>query len=188
MPIEVQRRIATKNDHGFVPAGKIDYHTAVTISQRIKEPEKFTRIIEHIADNKIPRRIATKITQQVIREPEKTIENIFREVVDEAPIFLPFSNTHAEQIVKRLKTQTSRKSKDPRLQTGVVVRAQVTHFADLKITNILRKKLNDFTEEDAKREGGYTLEEFKQVWKNLHGGWNPEEYVYVIQFDFIKEV
>jgi ParB/RepB/Spo0J family partition protein len=187
MPIEVQRRIATKNEHGFVPTGKIDYHTAVTISQRIKEPEKFTRIIEHIADNKIPRRIATKVTQQIIREPEKTVDKIFREVVEEAPIFLPFSKIHAEQISKGLKTQTARKSKDPRLLPGAIVRAQITHYADLKITNVIRKTLGDFTEEDAKREGGYTLSEFKDVWKKLHGNWNSEEYVYAIQFNFLKE-
>ena len=187
MPLEVQRRIAPKNEHGIVPPGKVDYNTAVTISQRIKEPDKFIKIIEHIADNRIPRRIATKVTQQVLREPEKSVEIIFREVVDEAPILLPFSKIHAEQIVKRIKTQTARKSKDPRLQTGAIVRAQITHYADLRITNVMRKKLGDFTEEDAKREGGYTLEEFKQVWTNLHGHWNPEEYVYVIQFNFLKE-
>lgn len=187
MPIEVQRRIAQKNEHGFVPVGKIDFQTAVTISQRIKEPEKFTRIIEHIAENRVPRRIATKVTQQVLREPQKSVEKIFQEVVEDAPIFLPFSKVHAEQIVQGKKTQTARKTKDPRLQTGAVVRAQITHFADLEVTNIMRKKLGDFTEEDAKREGGYTLEEFKKVWTKLHGKWNPEESVYAIQFNFIKE-
>jgi ParB/RepB/Spo0J family partition protein len=188
MPMEVQRRIATKNEHGFVPAGKIDYQTAVTISQRIKEPEKFTRIIEHIADNKIPRRVATKVTQQVIREPEKPVDQIFKELVEDAPIFLPFSKIHAEQIVKNLKTQTSRKTKDPRLQIGSIVRAQVTHYADLKITNVIRKKLSEFTEDDAQREGGYTLEEFKKVWIKLHGKWEPGEHVYVMQFNFLREV
>jgi len=187
MPIEVQRRIAPKNEHGFIPIGKIDYQTAVTISQRIKEPGKFTSIIEHISDNRIPRRVATKVTQQILREPEKSVENIFREVVDEAPIFLPFFRVHAEEISQGIKTQTARKSKDPRLQKGSIVRAQITHYADLKITEVTRKKLVDYTEEDAKREGGYTLEEFKQVWKKLHGKWDPEEYVYAIQFDFVKE-
>ncbi len=187
MPLEVQRRIAPRTERGVVPAGKVDYNTAVTISQRIKEPIKFTEIIEHIADNRIPRRIATKITQQVLREPEKSVEKIFHEVVEEAPIFLPFSNIHAGQITQGVKTQTARKSKDPRLQIGAIVKAQVTHFADLEVTNILRKKLGDFTVEDSKREGGYTLEEFKKVWENLHGKWDPEQYVYTIQFKFLRE-
>ncbi len=187
MPLEVQRRIAPQTERGSVPEGKVDYRTAVQISHRIKEPSKFTEVIDHIAENRIPRRIATKVTQQILREPDKPIEKIFREVVEEAPIFLPFSKLHADEIVKGVKTQTSRKAKDPRLQVGSIVRAQITHFADLEIKKVSRKKLGDFTEEDAKREGGYTLEKFKQVWENLHGKWNPEEYVYVIQFEFLKE-
>jgi ParB family chromosome partitioning protein len=187
MPLAVQQRIASETESRSIPRGKVDYDTAVQISRRIKEPDRFTEVIEHIAENRIPRRIAKKVTQQMLREPEKSVKKIFHEVIEEAPIFLPFSRVHAEQIVKGLKTQTARKSKDPRLQTGIVVRAQITHYADLKIKNVIRKKLGDFTEEDAKREGGYTLEEFKKVWINLHGNWNNEEYVYVIQFEFLKE-
>lgn len=187
MPLEVQRRIAPETERRTVPSGKVDYQTVVQISRRIKEPRRFTEVIEHIAENRIPRRIATKVTQQIVREPDKTIREIFREAVEEAPIFLPFSKVHAEEIIKGIKTQTSRKSKDPRLQAGSIVRAQVTHYADLKIENISRKRLGDFTEEDAQREGGYALHEFKQVWINLHGTWDPDEHVYVIQFEFLRE-
>ena len=188
MPIEVQRRIAPETERRVVPEGKVDYRTAVQISHTIKEPEKLTEIIEHIAVKRIPRRIATQVTRQVKREPDKPIETIFREVVDEAPIYLPFSKVHGDAILKGVKSQTSRKTKDPRLQTGVVVRAQITHFADLEIANIYRKKLGDFDDEDARREGGYTLEEFKEVWKELHGEWNPNESVYVIQFKLAKQI
>ena len=182
MPLEVQRRIAPETERRGVPAGKVDYRTVVKISHTIKEPEKLTRIIDHIAEKHIPRRIATQVTRQIKREPNKSVEEIFREVVEEAPIFLPFSRVHAEAIVKGDKTQTSRKNKDPRMKPGVKVRAQVTHYADLEITDVYRKRLGDFDEEDARREGGYTLEEFKEVWRKLHGEWNLNEYVYVIQF------
>ncbi len=188
MPPEVQQRIAPETERRAVPKGKVDYRTAVQISRRIKEPNKFTEVIEHIAENRITRRIATKVTQQILREPDKPVEKVFREVIEEAPIFLPFSREHAEAIVKGTKTQTARKSKDPRLQIGAVVRAQVTHYSDLEITNVSRKKLGDFTDEDAEREGGYTLEEFKRVWENLHGKWNPNESVYVIQFKFVRQI
>jgi ParB/RepB/Spo0J family partition protein len=187
MPMEVQRRIAPHTERGSVPEGKVDYRTAVQISHRIKEPSKFTEVIEHIAENKIPRRIATRVTQQILREPDKPVNKVFREVIEQAPISLPFSRIHAEAITKGIKTQTTRKAKDPRLQPGAIVRAQVTHYSDLEITKVSRKKLGDFTNEDAEREGGYTLEEFKQVWENLHGKWNPEEYVHVIQFKFLRE-
>ena len=187
MPNEVQRLIAPETQRRTVPAGKVDYDTVVRISRQIKEPKRFVEVIEHIAENRIPRRIATQVTKQVAREPQKDVGQIFREVIEEAPIYLPFSKIHADSILRKTKSQTSRKTKDPRLQKGVTVRAQVTHFADLEVIDVHRKKLADFDEEDAKREGGYTLEEFKQVWKKLHGKWDPEEYVYAIQFDFVKE-
>lgn len=188
MPLEVQRRIAPETERRSVPEGKVDYATAVQISQRIKEPKKLTEVIEHIAENRIPRRIVTKATKQIKREPEKPVETIFREVIEEAPIFLPFSKVHANAIVQGTKTQTSRKTRDPRLQPGAIVRAQVTHFADLEIANVYRKKLGDFDDEDAMREGGYTLEEFREAWKKLHGVWNPDESVYVIQFKLARQV
>jgi len=188
MPLEVQRLIAPETERRTVPEGKIDYRTAVQISRQIKEPKKFTQIIEHIAQKHIPRRVATQVTKQIAKEPEKPVEQVFREVVEEAPIFLPFSRVHADAIVQGAKTQTSRKTKDPRLQPGMTIRAQVTHFADLEIAAVYRKKLGDFDDEDAMREGGYTLKDFKEVWKDLHGEWNPNESVYVIQFKLARQV
>jgi ParB family chromosome partitioning protein len=182
MPKEVQERIAPETERRAVPYGKVDYDTVIRISHQIKEPSKLVEVIDHIAENRIPRRIATQVTRRIAREPQKSVEQIFREAVEEAPILLPFSKVHADAIVKGIKTQTSRKTKDPRVQKGVNVRAQVTHFADLEVTDIYRKKLGDFDEEDAKREGGYTLAEFKEVWRKLHGEWNPNEIVYVISF------
>ena len=183
MPIEVQRRIAPETERRTVPEGKVDYDTVIRVSRQIKEPKKFIEVIDEIAEKRVPRRIAAQVTKQIKREPDKPVEEIFREVIEDAPIFLPFSKVHAEAIVKGGKTQTSRKNKDPRLKRGVIVRAQVTHYADLQITDVYRKRLGDFDEEDAKREGGYTLEEFKEVWRRLHGEWNPNEYVYIIQFN-----
>ena len=164
MPLEVQRLIAPETARRAVPQGKIDYSTAVKISRQVKEPEKFIEVVEHIAQKHVPRRVATQVTKQIAKEPEKSVEQVFREVVEEAPIFLPFSRVHADAIVQGAKTQTSRKTKDPRLQPGMTIRAQVTHFADLEIAAVYRKKLGDFDDEDAMREGGYTLKEFKEVW------------------------
>lgn len=188
MPVEVQERIAPETARRAVPEGKIDYDTAVRISRQIKEPEKFVEVIEHIAEKHIPRRVATQVTRQIAKEPEKPVEQVFREVVEEAPIFLPFSKVHADSILKNIKTQTARKAKDPRLQKGVTVRAQVTYFADLEITDVYRKKLGDFDDEDARREGSYTLDEFRKVWKSIHGQWNQNESVYVIRFRLTKKV
>lgn len=182
MPIEVQRRIAPETVSRTVPKGKIDYNTVVRVSRQVKEPQKFVEVIDYLAEKRVPRRLATEAAKQIVKQPQKPIQQVFREVVEEAPIFLPFSKVHADAILKDIKTQTSRKAKDPRLQTGVTVRAQITHFADLEVTDVYRKRLGDFDDEDAKREGGYTLDEFKQAWRKLHGEWNPNESVYIIRF------
>lgn len=182
LPDEIQSLVAPQTQRRLVPPGKIDYYTATEISRRIKEPDKAVQVAKQIAEKPVSQRRAREIAEAVIREPEKPIQQVFREVVEEAPIFLPFSKAHADAILKEIKTQTSRKAKDPRLQKGVTVRAQITHFADLEVTDVYRKKLGDFVDDDAKREGGYALDEFKEVWKKLHGEWNPNESVYVIRF------
>ena len=186
MPPEIQRRIAPETPQRMIPKGKVDYRTATMVARQVKEPKKVISIIDEIATKRVPRRMAIQIAREVAREPEKPVQQVFREVVEEAPIFLPFSKVHADAILKDTKTQTSRKAKDPRLQPGVIVRAQITHFADLEVTDVYRKRLGDFGNEDAKREGGYTLDEFKQVWKRLHGEWNPNESVYIIRFRLKK--
>lgn len=188
LPEEIQRRVAPGTIQQKIPEGKIAYKTAAAIARAIKEPAKQKELADELAQKGIPRRAAQAVIREVARQPAKPMQQIFREVVEEAPIFLPFSKVHADAILKSVKTQTSRKAKDPRLQKGVTVRAQVTHFADLEITDVYRKKLGDFDDEDAKREGGYTLDEFKEVWKALHGGWNPSETVYVIRFRLAKVV
>jgi len=181
LPEEIQRRVSPREVRRH-PTGKIDYATAIEIGRKVKEPQRQIDLAKELAERHVPQRAAKKIVREVARQPEKPIQAVFREVVEEAPIFLPFSKAHADAILKEIKTQTSRKAKDPRLQEGVTVRAQITHFADLEVTDVYRKKLGDFDDEDAKREGGYTLDEFREVWKALHGAWNPDEAVYVIRF------
>jgi len=188
LPNEIQDLIAPQTRRRLVPQGKIDYRTATEISRRINQPDKAVEVVKQIAERPVSQRQAREIAKAAIKEPEKPVKQIFQEVVEEAPVFLPFSKTHADVIVKGIKTQTSRKTKGPRLQPGVIVRAQVTHFADLQIADVYRKKLGDFDDEDAKREGGYTLEEFKEVWKELHGEWNPNESVYVMRFKLVRQV
>jgi len=187
LPEEIQSLVAPR-DVERVPPGKIDYQTAIRVTERVKEPERQVEVAKELARQRVSWRAARQVLQQVAREPQKPVEQIVHEVVHEAPAYLPFSKVHADAIVQGVKTQTSRKARDPRVQAGAVVRAQVTHFADLQVVDVHRKRLGDFDDEDARREGGYTLDEFQQVWRTLHGSWNPDEVVYVIQFRLARVV
>jgi ParB/RepB/Spo0J family partition protein len=189
MPPKIQSLIAPADAVSRrVPKGKIDYLTATTITRRVKQPDRAAELVEQVAQRRVPRRVAVQIAKQVDREPQKSVAKIFEQVVQETTAVLPFSRTHADAILNGKKTQTSRKSRDPHIQPAAIVRAAITHFADLRVTDVRRKRLGDFDESDAQREGGYTLEEFKNVWKELHGEWNPQEFVYIIEFELVKAV
>jgi len=188
-PRELQQLIAPSPKIG-VPRqeGKIDYDTAVTITRQIKEPEKQVEVAREIAKRPVFRREAREVIARVSKQPEKPVVEVIKEVI-EAPYELPFRLDHMEPILKDIKTQTSRKGiPDPKVKVGAIVHASVwqPHFADLRVLSIERKKLGEFTEEDAKREGGYTLNEFKSVWKDIHGEWDDNESVVIIHFERIK--
>ena len=184
LPEEVQKLVAPRETHR-VPEGRIDYQTALHVVERIKEPEKQVETAREIAERHIPQRRAQRIIREVAKEPEKSVEEVITKIVEE-PYNLPFRLSHMDLILKGSKIQTSRKGiPDPKIKEGAIVHAAVwePHFADLRVTRIERKRLRDFDEEDAKREGGYTLEEFKKVWIDIQGEWDEDLFVYVIHFE-----
>jgi len=187
LPEEVQKLVAPRETHR-VPEGRIDYQTALHVVERIKEPEKQVETAREIAERHIPQRRAQRIIREVAKEPEKSVEEIITKIVEE-PYDLPFRLSHMDLILKGSKIQTSRKGiPDPKIKEGAIVHAAVwePHFADLRVTRIERKRLRDFDEEDAKREGGYTLEEFKKVWIDIQGEWDEDLFVYVIHFEKVS--
>jgi len=189
VPQEVQKMIAPAEPaSGRIPKGKISGDMAVTIARQVKDEERQVELAQELTRRGIPKPQARKIISEVARQPEKPVQGIFQRMVEEAPVLLPFSKKHADDILIGHKTQTSRKGIYPNIKSGRIVRAAITHFADLEILNVNRKKLGDFDENDAQQEGGYTLEQFKDVWKKLHGAWNPNEIVSVIRFRLVKVV
>jgi len=187
-PKEIQELIAPEvKPGGAVPKGKIEYTTALEIIRKVEKPEKQVSLVKEVARRRVPRRIVRKVIKKVEHAPQKEVREIFRESV-EAPPMLPFSHEHCKKILQGIKTQTSRKGLPLNIRKGSLARASVTYFADLEITDIYRKKLSEFDEEDARREGGYSLEQFKKVWTSIHGEWDPDEAVNVIRFKLSKVV
>jgi hypothetical protein len=58
--------------------------------------------------------------------------------------------------------------------------------AHILITGKRIERLGGVTLEDAEKEGGYTVEEYKREWKDIHGEWNPDLQVYVYDFDLVN--
>ena len=189
VPRSVQEMIApAEPTSGRIPKGKISGDMAVTIARQVKDEQRQIELARQLASRGIPKPQARRLISEVARQPERSIQKVFQRMVEEAPILLPFSKKHADDVLVGHKTQTSRKGLYPNIKPGKTVRAAITHFADLEILGVNRKKLGDFDENDAQREGGYTLEQFKDVWKKLHGVWNPNETVSVIRFRLVRAV
>ena len=188
VPKEAQKYVAPSMVSGQVPDGKIDYLTAVKVGRSVEEPEKRVEVIRKLAEKRLPSKEKAQVIQKLIRQPEKSVEQIIKEV-EETPYDMQFEAIDKEPLIKGIKTQTSRLSiPDQKIKAGATVRAAVyePHVADLRITSIERKRLKYFDEEDAKREGGYTLEQFKKQWKKTHGQWDEDQLVYVIHFEKTK--
>jgi len=188
VPQEAQKYVASSTISGEVPEGKIDYQTAVKVGRSVEEPEKRVEIIRTLAEKRLPTKERAEVIKKMVREPEKPIEQVIEEV-EEAPCEMHFVAEDKKALLSGTKTQTSITSlPDPKIKAGAIVHATIhePHIADLRIKSVERKKLRYFDEEDAKREGGYTLEEFKRKWKKTCGEWDENQLVYVIHFEKVK--
>jgi ParB family chromosome partitioning protein len=189
MPAKVQRLVAPETVSRRVPEGKLEYTTAVRIARKIKEPRKQLKVAETLVKKGIRGVVARQIVSEVAKRPEKPIEEIVKEVV-ESQVRIPFRLGTIESVLNGTKTQISLKGLDSKVRKDSIVKADLyePHFAEIRIKDVLRKRLGDFTEEDAKREGGYTLEEFKKMWEETYGegSWDPDERVDVVRFEVTK--
>jgi len=50
------------------------------------------------------------------------------------------------------------------------------------ITRKFKQRLGDISQADVKKEGYSNLEEFKQIWQEINGSWNPEQVVTAYEF------
>lgn len=188
IPEEAQRYVAPSTVSGQVPEGKVDYQTAVAVGRSLKEPEKKVEVIKRLAEERLPVKERKELIKKVALEPEKPIEKIVEDVKG-ASFEMPFTAEDKKPLLEGVKTQrTSLEAPDPKVKVGATARAIIwePHVADLRITAVERKKLKYFDEEDAKREGGYTLEEFKRKWVERYGEWDENQLVYIIRFERLK--
>ncbi|MEM4704053.1 MAG: ParB/RepB/Spo0J family partition protein [Candidatus Bathyarchaeia archaeon] len=189
VPQEVQKLVAPSTVSGEIPEGKIDYFTAVKVGRSIEEPERKVEVIKKLAEKHLSSQKKKKVLEKVVREPEKTVEEVIKEV-EEEPFELQFLAVDKKPLLDGTKTQTSRTNiPDTKLKVGAIVRATILepNVANLRVTAIERKKLKYFDEEDAKREGGYTLREFKKLWEEMYGVWDENQLVYIVHFEKVEK-
>lgn len=55
----------------------------------------------------------------------------------------------------------------------------------VRIHDVYKQPLGEMDEEDARREGGYTLAEFRDEWRSINGSWDPELVVDVVDMEYL---
>jgi len=107
-PEEIQRMVAPSEPISkTIPRGKIDWKTAVTITQRIKEPQRQIEVAKELAEKTTPSREVRTVIREAAREPTRPVREIVKEIV-EKPYKLPFRLSHMKPILDGVKIQTSR--------------------------------------------------------------------------------
>lgn len=109
---------------------------------------------------------------------------------------LLFKEWHMKAIQKGEKTQTRRVWKESynKPKKGSIHQAKTClickeyYFAKLEILDVYQERLGDITPEDALKEGGYTVEEFKRIWIGINGEWNPDLMVWVVEFKSVPDL
>jgi ParB family chromosome partitioning protein len=185
-PSEIQR-LVTPVDKAGVPRqlGKLDYSTALTITRQIGEPARQVEVARKIATKPVHGRKAREVVAKAAKEPEKPVEEIVAETLEE-PYELLFRSADKDLVLSGVKTQiTKATAPDSRARADSMALATVLEprFAELRVTSVERKRLKYFTEEDAQAEGGYSLKQFRENWEKEHGEWNDQQLVYVIRFE-----
>ncbi|MEM2975838.1 MAG: ASCH domain-containing protein [Candidatus Bathyarchaeia archaeon] len=102
-----------------------------------------------------------------------------------------FSRGNLEKVLRGKKTQTRRLSGRYKVGHTYGVRTWIYEkaLARIKITAKRQERLGDISQEDLKREGYETLEEFKEAWTKFYAkklGWHPELIVWVYDFVLIQ--
>jgi len=110
-------------------------------------------------------------------------------IVQEEMVLMIFKPSHIDLILCGKKTATRRNcSRCPKV--GTVHKLQTKfytkeYFGKIKIIDVYSQKLGEMTTEDAIAEGYPSIEEYKEVFAEIYGVWNPNLEVKVITFEVV---
>lgn len=96
-----------------------------------------------------------------------------------------FKRKHLRAILEGRKTQTRRVHKHT-WQLGKTYPIRTSYFGKpegyIRIVRKFRQRLGDISQEDVRKEGFRSVEEFREVWVAIHGCWDPAQIVWVYEF------
>ena len=104
-------------------------------------------------------------------------------------LFKPY---HVAMITSGTKVVTRRNWKRCMAKVGGIYAVQTRMYQPkkdcemIRVTQLYKQRLGDMTEEDARKEGGYTLAQFKKTFADINGFWDDDLVVHVIEFEHIK--
>lgn len=100
-----------------------------------------------------------------------------------------FSRKHLRLTIEGKKTATRRTSGRHHVGHTEAIRCWIFEkgLARIRILRKYRQRLGDMTEEDARKEGGYTLAEFPAAWREIYGheSWDPAKEVWVYEYKLV---
>ena len=114
-----------------------------------------------------------------------------------------FTKDNMTLIREGKKTETRRIWKKPHVKVGKTYQCRTSRYAKtpedspyIKIIAMRKERLGELTPDGITREGfasDGTVENkmtqvvmFYQLWVKLHGSWNPDQEVYVVDFEVVK--
>lgn len=109
---------------------------------------------------------------------------------------LLFKSEHLEQIKNGEKTETRRDwaegyhpPKVGSIQMAVDEMFMPEEECDcfIVVTDVRTETLAELTPAAASAEGGYTVPEFRDVWRAINGEWDPDLEVHVVEFVYAGE-
>ena len=95
-----------------------------------------------------------------------------------------------EPILRGTKTETRRLWKHCLVKVGSNYKAKTNFmsnsaFATIKIVYVRKEKLGRINSNDVRKEGCRSLNEFKRIWVDSYGSWEPDMQVFVIGFHLV---
>lgn len=103
-----------------------------------------------------------------------------------------FKPEHIEQIRAGEKTVTRRDWKRRQVTEGGVYIASTEMFTShedadcyIRVEDVYDEPLGAISPAQADREGGYTVDEFEQVWREINGSWDAAKRVTVVEFEYV---